>query len=317
MSHYDVFNGDADGICALQQLRLAEPKHAVLVTGVKRDIALLARVPAGPGDTVTVLDVSLARNHAALEGLLARGATVEYFDHHHAGTPPVHERLRLHLDPAPGMCTSLIVDRHLGGRYRPWAVVGAFGDNMAAQAGSLARACGLDAVAAQRLRALGEAINYNAYGDRASDLLLAPAQLVEAMRPHSDPFGFAQTALAHALMARPAQDLARAQALQPLVRLPGGVVYELPDAPWAVRVQGLFANHLSIAAPALAHALLRPVGPDAYSVSVRAPQQAPHGADALCLQFATGGGRAAAAGIDHLPRSARDAFIAAFARAYP
>ena len=51
MTHYDVFNGDADGICALQQLRLAEPRDAVLVTGVKRDIALLDRVPARAGDT--------------------------------------------------------------------------------------------------------------------------------------------------------------------------------------------------------------------------------------------------------------------------
>lgn len=39
-----AFNGDADGLCALQQLRLAEGADAVLVTGVKRDIHLLKRV---------------------------------------------------------------------------------------------------------------------------------------------------------------------------------------------------------------------------------------------------------------------------------
>ena len=40
---YDVFNGDADGICALIQLRLVEPRpDATLVTGVKRDIQLSA-----------------------------------------------------------------------------------------------------------------------------------------------------------------------------------------------------------------------------------------------------------------------------------
>jgi hypothetical protein len=37
----DVFNGDADGICALVQLRLAQPVQSKLVTGVKRDIQLL------------------------------------------------------------------------------------------------------------------------------------------------------------------------------------------------------------------------------------------------------------------------------------
>ena len=41
MSHWDVFNGDADGLCALQQLRLARPRESRLVTGLKREIALL------------------------------------------------------------------------------------------------------------------------------------------------------------------------------------------------------------------------------------------------------------------------------------
>ena len=45
----DVFNGDADGICALTQLRNAEPRNATLVTGVKRDIALLDRRPIDQG----------------------------------------------------------------------------------------------------------------------------------------------------------------------------------------------------------------------------------------------------------------------------
>ena len=59
---YDVFNGDADGICALHQLRLAAPCTSVLITGAKRDIALLERVQAQAGDVVTVLDISMARN---------------------------------------------------------------------------------------------------------------------------------------------------------------------------------------------------------------------------------------------------------------
>ena len=46
MTDIDIFNGDADGICALTQLRLAEPRDARLVTGVKRDINLMAQVEA-------------------------------------------------------------------------------------------------------------------------------------------------------------------------------------------------------------------------------------------------------------------------------
>ncbi|HHJ80611.1 MAG TPA: DHH family phosphoesterase, partial [Candidatus Tenderia electrophaga] len=43
---FDVFNGDADGLCALQQFRLAFPGESQLVSGVKRDIALLRKVSA-------------------------------------------------------------------------------------------------------------------------------------------------------------------------------------------------------------------------------------------------------------------------------
>ena len=73
MMHFDVFNGDADGLCALHQLRLVTPVESALITGAKRDIALLQRVPALAGDRVTVLDLSAATNRAALVALLERG----------------------------------------------------------------------------------------------------------------------------------------------------------------------------------------------------------------------------------------------------
>ena len=46
MPYIDVFNGDADGICALHQLRLHNPQKSSLVTGVKRDNLLLKRIIA-------------------------------------------------------------------------------------------------------------------------------------------------------------------------------------------------------------------------------------------------------------------------------
>ena len=57
MTRTYAFNGDADGLCALQQLRLAGAAgdaagaRATLVTGVKRDIALLERVTRRPRAT--------------------------------------------------------------------------------------------------------------------------------------------------------------------------------------------------------------------------------------------------------------------------
>ena len=126
-----AFNGDADGLCALQQLRLSENPVAVeLVTGPKRRTKLLAGIAAGAGDEVTVLDVSFHANRDGVERLLATGARVRYFDHHHAGALPSHARLEAHIDLAPSTCTSVIVNDYLNSRFRAWAAVGAFGDNL-------------------------------------------------------------------------------------------------------------------------------------------------------------------------------------------
>jgi len=134
MQFYDIFNGDADGICALQQLRLEEPRAATLVTGVKRDVRLLDRVTASAGDELTVLDVSLKSNAGGVMRLLGAGARLRYFDHHAPGEIPRHANLKAFIDTAPDTCTSLIVDRYLNGRQRLWAVVAAFGDNLAGPA---------------------------------------------------------------------------------------------------------------------------------------------------------------------------------------
>jgi len=80
LTQFDVFNGDADGICALLQLRLASPQDSQLITGVKRDINLLQQVSANTGDRVTVLDVSLDKNRVGLERVLTEGAEVFYVD---------------------------------------------------------------------------------------------------------------------------------------------------------------------------------------------------------------------------------------------
>ena len=152
---YDIFNGDADGICALQQLRLEEPRASVLVTGVKRDVRLLERVNAATGDELTVLDISLRSNAADLGRLLDAGARLRWFDHHAAGVPPQHANLKAFIDTAPDTCTSLIVDRYLGGRQRLWAVVAAFGDNLQGPARRAAAELDLEAADLERLRELG------------------------------------------------------------------------------------------------------------------------------------------------------------------
>lgn len=317
MSAFDVFNGDADGLCALQQLRLAAPREALLVTGPKRDIALLDRVAAGAGDEVTVLDVSLDRNRGALERLLAAGARVRWFDHHHAGEIPLHAGLETHIDTSPDRCTSLIVDRHLQGAHRAWAVTGAFGDNLGAEAERLARTLPLSPADVDTLRELGQSLNYNAYGESEGDLLVAPAKLYALMRPHADPLAFAATEpIVQELHARRCADLDLALAVAPECASGRVAVYRLPDTPWAHRVGGTFAHHLARLHPDRAHAVLGANRDGTLWASIRAPLARPRGAAALARQFDTGGGREGAAGIERLAEPDVAKLVAAMQAAF-
>ncbi len=311
---FDVCNGDADGLCAVVQWRLHEPSAATLVTGLKREIALLERVPAQAGDEVLVCDLSLDRNRDALVRLLDRGVRVRYFDHHAAGEVPDHPGLEAHIDLASGVCTSMLVDRSLRGRFRAWAVVGAFGDNLRSAAERLATEIGLDPGERERLRRLGEAINYNAYGDDERDVHIAPARLYPLLARYRDPLEFLEREpVAHEIDALRRADLARAMEQAPRWQGDAGAVFLLPDAPWSRRVIGSLANELAGAAPARAHAVARHCADGTLTVSVRAPIEAPGGAHELCRRFG-GAGRERAGGIDRMPADRFEAFVREFAR---
>lgn len=311
----DVCNGDADGLCAVLQWRLQQPASAVLVTGLKRDIALLERVQAGPGDEVLVCDVSLQRNRAALLRLLGAGARVRYFDHHAPSDVPDHPNLETHIDLDSQTCTSLLMDRYLGGAHRSWALVGAYGDNLTGVADALAAQTGMTIQDHDRLRRLGEAINYNAYGEEESDVFITPARLYETLLRYRDPLELLQhEPIAQQLDALRREDLRRAADLPPHWQNDRARAILLPDAVWSRRVIGCLANELARAEPGRAHAVLKAVRGDGYVVSVRAPLSAAGGARELCRRFG-GAGRAGAAGIDRLPARELDRFLEAFGTA--
>lgn len=313
MQRFDVCNGDADGLCATVQWRWFEPAEATLITGLKREITLLGRVQARAGDEVNVFDLSMQRNKAALHALLARGVRIRYVDHHATGEVPQHPLLHSHVDLGRDVCTSLLVDRLIQGASRAWALVGAYGDNLAQVADALAMASGFDAAARAALKRMGEAINYNAYGDSELDVLLAPRHLYRCMQAYRDPLDMlAAEPIIDELDAQRQADLQQAASLQPLWQGPGAQVLCLPDAPWARRVMGVLANELANAQPDRAHAVLRQQADGSYAVSVRAPLNRPSGAEAVCQTFG-GNGRARAAGIDALPSDLLSRFIQAFA----
>ena len=103
--------------------------------------------------------------------------------------------------------------------------------------------------------------------------------------------------------------MAKVKNLKPIVDKEKYAVYMLPNEKWARRVSGVFANTLSINHPIRAHALLTDIGDNSWLVSVRAPAKNKTGADELCRQFPTGGGRKAAAGINKLAHVDYDKFI--------
>lgn len=318
MTTFDVFNGDADGICALHQWRMVHPADAEKVTGVKRDIELLARIEPSGGDNCVVFDISFDANRASADRLLSSGTSLTWFDHHFAGEIPVHPRLFAHIDTNADTCTSLIVDGAIGGKYREWAIVAAFGDNLHHVGKHLSQDAGLVEERVAALAELGELINYNAYGDAVEDLHIHPAVLFESISPFARPTDFIATSAEFSrLKAGFASDNKLANGLRPFHESAGTATYLLPDAPWARRIIGVMANRLAVSAPDRAHALIAPSAPGCVTVSVRAPKLRPDGADALCRQFPNGGGRKAAAGINRLPASDVDRFVAAFVAHYP
>ena len=311
--NHDVFNGDADGICALHQLRLALPASNNLVTGTKREIDLLRRVEACPGDEVTVLDLALGNNREALLAMLGKGVKIRYFDHHVSEDIPDHRNLTAMIDTSPDICTSLLVNRYLEGKHLVWAVIGAFGDNLHEAACEAAKPLGLKPQQLSTLRELGECINYNSYGESVEDLHFHPAELYRILHQHKSPFVFInENGIFEILKQGYAEDMALARTIRPEHESPGGAVYILPANPGSRRVSGAFGNPLASASPGRAHAVLTQRRDGGFVVSVRAPQSTHSGADILCSRFATGGGRKGAAGINMLPENELPRFVRAF-----
>ena len=318
MHYIDVFNGDADGICALVQLRLAEPRPSQLVTGIKRDINLLAGINATPDTQITVLDISFEKNASDVARLLEQGVHIDYIDHHHTGDMIQHSNLTAHIDLDANVCTSLIVDKQLKGQYRAWAITAAFGDNLYATAVVLGVESGFTDTELDTMKELGTLLNYNGYGAHTDDLFFHPAKLFEKLRLFQSPFDFLarDQETYHVLAEGYEQDMELANKAPLLHETKYTAMIQLPNQAWARRVSGVFSNDLANNNPDRAHAILTENNDGSFLVSVRAPLNRKFGADELVSQFPTGGGRKAAAGINSLPADMLEQFMVAFERQF-
>ncbi len=314
----DVFNGDADGICALLQLRLADPIKSQLVTGIKRDIQLLNEVKVQHGDDVTVLDISFQKNREAVDRLLEEGANIFYVDHHQPGEIPTHKHLKTLINTDANTCTSLLVNDHLGGKFHEWAIVAAFGDNLFDAATQSAYPLSLSKNQLEQLKMLGICINYNGYGTSIADLHFAPDLLYRELLPFSSPFDFMaeNEDVYERLLAGYSDDMASAENVSPEYQTDKIAVYTFPDEIWSRRINGVFGNDMANKNPDRAHAVASFNAQKGYQISVRAPLNNKTGADELCSSFPTGGGRKAAAGINHIAVNDLPSFINAFEEKY-
>ncbi|MDP2562123.1 DHH family phosphoesterase [Psychrobium sp. 1_MG-2023] len=308
---YDVFNGDADGIIALLQLQLYNPTNSVKITGVKRDIALLKRVDVKAGDTIRVLDISMEKNLEALNNALVMGADVFYVDHHRTGDIPKSDNLKAYIDLDANTCTSLIISKLLDNEFHLWAITAAYGDNLFAKADEEADKLGLTLQQKQQLKAFGTYINYNSYGNDVSDLHYPPTELFEMLLAYSSPFDVINKvdSVYHKLSTAYDYDMEKSRAAEVLFDSKVAKVILLEDAAWSRRVSGVLGNDLANQSPSKAHAVISYNNEGGYTVSVRAPLLNKQGADIVCSHFKTGGGRTAAAGINHLDRSELSEFI--------
>ena len=201
----------------------------------------------------------------------------------------------------------------MNGQHLPWAITAAYGDNLHDAAKAVAAPLDLSAAALALLEELGTLLNYNGYGGALEDLYFAPDELYRKVSPYESPFEFINDDKAFITLKQGyASDMDRATAIAPELDTPQCAMFVFPDDPFSRRVSGVYSNQLARQNPDRAHALASTLPDGNYLVSVRAPLSNKTGADELCRQFESGGGRKAAAGINQLPPQELDKFSNAF-----
>ena len=144
-------------------------------------------------------------------------------------------------------------------------------------------------------------------------MFFTPDELYRKVSPYESPFEFINDDIAFITLRQGyASDMARATAIAAELDTPSCALFVFPDDPFSRRVSGVYSNQLARENPQRAHALASALPDGNYLVSVRAPLANKTGADELCRQFETGGGRKAAAGINQLPPQELDKFSNAF-----
>ena len=319
MSKYiDVFNGDADGIFSLIQLRKSYPITAydkqILITGVKRDIALVSKIDDKLADNaqITVLDVSFDKNDKDVKRVLEHCQSLYYCDHHKADKLFEHKNLMTVINTEPTVCTGLLINSVLGDAHILWAVAAIYGDGLDSVASKHVKRLGLTQSQCNQLKELGVLVNYNGYGNSVADLYFDPADLYQQLINYDSPFEvITDLKSAYQILKQGYEsDIAKAETSKQLVDN-DLIAVILEDEPWARRISGTYGNQLAANNPDKPVVIVTDNAKGSYAISLRAPKNNPYGASNICSQFNTGGGREGAAGINELPKNELEDFMQA------
>jgi hypothetical protein len=151
-----------------------------------------------------------------------------------------------------------------------------------------------------------------------ADLHFPPDRLYRALQGFTSPFDYLDQADEPAVLREGyREDLHRALQLPDEPISGRSRLYLLPGEAWARRVAGVFANLKAQERPESAHAIATKNADGSLRFSVRAPLADRRDADRLCRAYPSGGGRAAAAGINALPAEQLSGFIDRFSALYP
>ena len=324
MKYIDAFNGDADGIFSLIQWRKAHPVNDSdtqhLVTGVKRDIALLQKISneAAPESVVTVLDVSFDKNVTDVKRILNYCDSLFYCDHHKADTIFEHKKLTTKINTEPTVCTGLLINAYLQDKYPLWAVAAAYGDGLDHIADRQAKRLQLTENQQSQLKELGVLVNYNGYGSSVKDLHFDPAEMFKVLVDYETPFDVVQDKESPFLQLKQgySDDITQVKSSKSISSNNKLIALLLEDAAWARRISGTYGNQLAAQNPEKPVIIASYNAEGSLAISLRAPKNNPYGASTICSQFATGGGREGAAGVNKLPETEIDTFIEAVSQHY-
>jgi oligoribonuclease NrnB/cAMP/cGMP phosphodiesterase (DHH superfamily) len=315
MKNIDFFNGDADGIISLHQYRLFSPTDSELFTGVKRDVKLLRHCVGVKNCNLTVFDVSLLSNIEYVKQILKKKNKIKWFDHHEPGETKLGKNFSIKVDSDPNCCTNILVDKYIDGLHRPWTICGAFGDNLHEQAEKL-NPC-FDEQTMNKLKEIGETLNYNGYGNKESDLTVHPKNVYLDLKQYESPFRYrSKSEIYNKIYTQMKSDEKELNSSEILHETKTGKVILLPDTKASIRYSGIYSNQQTTDNPDKAFAILTLTNNDNYRISIRSPKNNPYGASKLALSFPTGGGREKAAGINELPKTELKKFIETFENIY-